>query len=77
MNKSLKVMLLAGVLAAGAFGAEARDRGLGDGVQITRAIVGGIVQVLSPRPCRPMPSTAAAQSLPPAAVRPHAATGRH
>ena len=34
MNKSLKVMLLAGVLAAGAFGAEARDRGPGDGVEI-------------------------------------------
>ncbi|AVM45713.1 hypothetical protein [Victivallis lenta] len=71
MNKSLKVMLLAGVLAAGAFGAEARDRGPGDGVQITRAIVGGIVQVLSPRPCRPMPPPPPPNWCPPPPPRHH------
>ena len=48
MNKSLKVMLLAGVLAAGAFGAEARDRGPGDGVQITR-VSGRLTDHYDPR----------------------------
>ena len=60
MNKSLKVMLLAGVLAAGAFGAEARDRGPGDGVQM-----------LSPRPCRPMPPPPPPNWCPPPPPRHH------
>ncbi|MBS1370831.1 MAG: hypothetical protein HPZ91_12840 [Lentisphaeria bacterium] len=71
MSRIFKAVLLAAVLAAGATCVQARDRGPGDGVEITRAIVRGVTQILSPRPCPPPPPRVWCPPPPPEPCRPH------
>lgn len=65
MNKIAKAFLLVAVLVFGATCVQARDHGPSDGVQITRAIVHGIAQILSPRPVAPPPPRWAPPPPPP------------
>lgn len=65
MNKIAKTLLLVAVLVVGATCVQAGDHGPSDGVEITRAIVHGITQILSPRPTPPPPPPRWAPPPPP------------